>query len=155
MHLPFLLDPLTVHLRLHLISTVSTSPISPPCVVAPQADLADRDFTAERGTAVVVVSTGVVDPLAEARREEERAVAEARHAHRLALPRRPAWSADTTAEQLDHQVGCGLQRGRAGMCGLAALGGREGERHGAWTRRRSSWTSRWSDCRAQRNSNET
>ncbi|KXZ45888.1 hypothetical protein GPECTOR_49g472 [Gonium pectorale] len=70
------------------------------------ADLADRDFTAERGSAVVVISTGasgVVDPLEEARRAEERAAAEARHAHRLALPRRPPWTADMSAEQLDTQ----------------------------------------------------
>eukprot|EP00198_Chlamydomonas_reinhardtii_P009867 XP_001699204.1 hypothetical protein CHLREDRAFT_206017 [Chlamydomonas reinhardtii] len=66
------------------------------------ADLADRDFTAERGQCIVI-STGVVDPLAEARREEERAEAEARNAHRLALPRRPAWTPDMSAEQLDLQ----------------------------------------------------
>ncbi|KAG2433073.1 hypothetical protein HYH02_012777 [Chlamydomonas schloesseri] len=66
------------------------------------ADLADRDFTAERGQCIVI-STGVVDPLAEARREEERAAAEARNAHRLALPRRPAWTPDMSAEQLDLQ----------------------------------------------------
>ncbi|EFJ46500.1 hypothetical protein VOLCADRAFT_105489 [Volvox carteri f. nagariensis] len=66
------------------------------------ADLADRDFTAERGHAVVV-SMGVVDPLAEARRQEERMEAEARNAHRLALPRRPPWTADMTPEQLDVQ----------------------------------------------------
>ncbi|GIL89787.1 hypothetical protein Vretimale_16572 [Volvox reticuliferus] len=66
------------------------------------ADLADRDFAAERGQAVVV-STGVVDPLAEAKRQEERMEAEARNAHRLALPRRPPWTPDMTAEQLDLQ----------------------------------------------------
>ncbi|GIL57282.1 hypothetical protein Vafri_12537 [Volvox africanus] len=66
------------------------------------ADLADRDFTAERGQ-VVVVSTGLVDPLAEAKRLEERLEAEARNAHRLALPRRPPWTPDMTAEQLDLQ----------------------------------------------------
>ncbi|KAG2488868.1 hypothetical protein HYH03_012663 [Edaphochlamys debaryana] len=69
------------------------------------ADLADRDFTAERGQAVVISAggTGVKDALAEAKAAEERAEAEARNAHRLALPRRPPWDADTSPEQLDLQ----------------------------------------------------
>ncbi|GFR44328.1 hypothetical protein Agub_g5541, partial [Astrephomene gubernaculifera] len=69
------------------------------------ADLADRDFTAERGQAVVISmgASGVVDPREEAAAAEARAEAEARNAHRLALPRRPAWSPEMTAEQLDLQ----------------------------------------------------
>lgn len=65
--------------------------------------MADRDFSAERGQAVVV-SMGVVDLLEEERRQEARAEAEARNAYRLALPRRPAWSPEMTVEQLDLQV---------------------------------------------------
>jgi hypothetical protein len=38
------------------------------------------------------------------RAEVERVEAEARHAHRLRLPRRPAWDEGTTPEQLDAQV---------------------------------------------------
>jgi hypothetical protein len=68
-----------------------------------QADLADRDFTAERGQAVVIVS-GAVDPLAEERNEQERREAETRNRHRLKLPRRPKWTSDMTAEELDLQV---------------------------------------------------
>eukprot|EP00955_Chlamydomonas_euryale_P073428 361743-Chlamydomonas_euryale.AAC.3 len=68
-----------------------------------QAELADRDFTAER-TQIVVASGGAVDPVASERAEVERRAAEARHAHRLRLPRRPAWDARTTPEELDLQV---------------------------------------------------
>mmetsp|Transcript_27163 Transcript_27163/g.69134 ORF Transcript_27163/g.69134 Transcript_27163/m.69134 type:complete len:649 (-) Transcript_27163:2405-4351(-) len=66
------------------------------------ADMADRDFTAER-TQVVVVSTGVVDPLSEQRAAEERAATEERNRHRLKLPRRPPWDETTTPDQLDAQ----------------------------------------------------
>uniref|UniRef100_A0A7R9Z1F2 Uncharacterized protein n=1 Tax=Chlamydomonas euryale TaxID=1486919 RepID=A0A7R9Z1F2_9CHLO len=66
------------------------------------AELADRDFTAER-TQIVVASGGAVDPVASERAEVERRAAEARHAHRLRLPRRPAWDARTTPEELDLQ----------------------------------------------------
>ena len=71
---------------------------------ATQADLADRDFAAERGQAVVIINHGAVDPLAEERNEKERREAEERHRHRLRLPRRPAWTPDMSAEELDLQV---------------------------------------------------
>ncbi|KAJ9531729.1 hypothetical protein QJQ45_021879 [Haematococcus lacustris] len=67
-----------------------------------QATMADRDFAAER-TQVIVVSSGSVTELEEQRATEEREAAEARHAHRLKLPRRPAWDERTTPEQLDAQ----------------------------------------------------
>lgn len=51
-----------------------------------------------------MLTTGVVDPKEEARLAEERAAAEVRHAHRLKLPRRPEWTPETTAEELDLQV---------------------------------------------------
>jgi len=51
----------------------------------------------------VVASGGAVDPVASERAEVERRAAEARHAHRLRLPRRPAWDARTTPEELDLQ----------------------------------------------------
>ncbi|KAL6764502.1 hypothetical protein V8C86DRAFT_3012609 [Haematococcus lacustris] len=66
------------------------------------ATMADRDFAAER-TQVIVVSSGSVTELEEQRATEEREAAEARHAHRLKLPRRPAWDERTTPEQLDAQ----------------------------------------------------
>ncbi|KAF5842692.1 hypothetical protein DUNSADRAFT_5768 [Dunaliella salina] len=66
------------------------------------ADMAGRDFTAERSN-VIVVSTGAVEALSDERAAEERAEAEARHAHTLRLPRRPAWSQETTPEQLEEQ----------------------------------------------------
>ena len=72
--------------------------------IATQADLADRDFAAERGQAVVIINHGAVDPLAEERNEKERREAEERHRHRLKLPRRPAWTPDMSAEELDLQV---------------------------------------------------
>ena len=70
----------------------------------PQADLADRDFTAERGQAVVIISSGAVDPIEQERNEKERREAEERHRHRLKLPRRPSWTSDMTGEELDLQV---------------------------------------------------
>jgi len=86
-----------------------------PCVIRPtstsQADLADRDFAADRGQAVVIVSNGAVDPLAEERNEKERNEAEERHRHCLKLPRRPAWTPDMTAEELDLQVRGAGRRG--------------------------------------------
>ncbi|KAG1659046.1 hypothetical protein FOA52_010886 [Chlamydomonas sp. UWO 241] len=66
------------------------------------ADLADRDFTAERSQ-VVVISNGAVDLVAQERDAAERRAAEERHRHRLRLPRRPHWDASTTPEQLELQ----------------------------------------------------
>ena len=62
------------------------------------ADLQDRDWAAEREN-VVVIQSGAeslsVVPVAERRK------AEAEHAHRLRIPRRPAWNKSTTKEELD------------------------------------------------------
>jgi hypothetical protein len=49
--------------------------------------------------------TGAVDALANEKAAEDRIAAEAKHAHTLRLPRRPAWSQDTTPDQLEEQVG--------------------------------------------------
>lgn len=64
------------------------------------ADLADRDFTAEKSN-VVVISTGAVEALDEERATQARREAESRHAHRLRIPRRPPWDASTSPEELD------------------------------------------------------
>jgi hydroxyethylthiazole kinase-like sugar kinase family protein len=48
-----------------------------------QADLADRDFTAERHQ-VIVISTGAVDPIEQQRSLAERKETEDRHRHRWA-----------------------------------------------------------------------
>lgn len=76
-----------------------------PPFPAVQADLADKDFSAERGAAVVISTGAAVDALSQERDAAERVEAEARNLHRLRLPRRPAWTPDTTPEQLDFQVG--------------------------------------------------
>ncbi len=77
--------------------------------------MADRDFTAERGQAVVIMAGGAVDPLAEERDDRARREAEERYRHRLRLPRRPAWDAATTPEELDLQVWTGVN-----WCGVGA-----------------------------------
>lgn len=64
------------------------------------AELAERDFTADRGEAVVV-STGAVEAIDIERAEEERREAERRSAHRLRIPRRPQWSPSTTPDELE------------------------------------------------------
>jgi large subunit GTPase 1 len=84
------------------IARMHGTPDAPTPPLAPQADLADRDFTAERAQ-LVVISNGTVDPLAEERDAALRREAEDRNRHRLRLPRRPAWNAQTTAEELDHK----------------------------------------------------
>ncbi|KDD73280.1 hypothetical protein H632_c2348p0, partial [Helicosporidium sp. ATCC 50920] len=66
------------------------------------ASLAERDFTAERGQAVVVGWSAAEKKESE-REASERAQAEARHAHRLVIPRRPEWNSSTTASALDAQ----------------------------------------------------
>ena len=68
------------------------------CVCGFQAHLADRDFTAERYEPVVIQmgahqSTQLT--------EEERSRLEEEHKHRLTVPRRPPWTKDMTAEELD------------------------------------------------------
>jgi len=66
------------------------------------AELAERDFAAER-TQVVVVSTGAVEGRDSERAAADRAEAESRHRHRLVIPRRPGWSLTTTPEELHAQ----------------------------------------------------
>ncbi len=66
------------------------------------ADLADRDFTAERYQPVVLSLGGAVEA-PPAVTEAERLAAEARFGGALQVPRRPAWGAGTTAEMLDQQ----------------------------------------------------
>lgn len=111
-----------------------------PRVIMFQADLAGRDFAAERDQAVVVSTGAAVSDLDRERSSEARAVAEVqpnsqsicgfrqmsllcgtlptceiarretacalaqeRNRYRLRIPRRPAWSRDMTAEQVDQQ----------------------------------------------------
>jgi large subunit GTPase 1 len=52
---------------------------------------------------VIVISSGAVDPLALEASAAERAAVAARHADDLKIPRRPAWDARTTPEELDTQ----------------------------------------------------
>eukprot|EP00798_Chlamydomonas_sp_ICE-L_P026355 gene26355-17452_t len=66
------------------------------------ADLADKDWVAERGQ-VIVISSGVVDHLADEAAIAERKAAEERNLSRLKLPRRPAWDSNTTPDMLDSQ----------------------------------------------------
>ncbi|WIA13595.1 hypothetical protein OEZ85_007161 [Tetradesmus obliquus] len=66
------------------------------------AELADRDFTAERYQPVVI-SSSAHSTLAAEQSAALRAAAEARNVHKLCIPRRPEWDASTTPEQLDAQ----------------------------------------------------
>jgi large subunit GTPase 1 len=67
------------------------------------AELADRDFAGQRGEAVVIMDRGGAAAALDAERANaDRSVAEARHRHRLVIPRRPAWTpGTTTAAELD------------------------------------------------------
>ena len=68
------------------------------------AELADRDFTADRGRAVVVrAGTSSVTAQEAASSEEERRKAEEENRDKLCVPRRPAWTSKMTADQLDAQ----------------------------------------------------
>eukprot|EP00879_Flechtneria_rotunda_P024293 GHRR01025747.1.p1 GENE.GHRR01025747.1~~GHRR01025747.1.p1 ORF type:complete len:161 (+),score=63.12 GHRR01025747.1:222-704(+) len=66
------------------------------------AELADRDFTAERYQPIVV-GTSAHSALAAEQSAAARAETESRSAHKLHIPRRPPWDASTSAEQLDAQ----------------------------------------------------
>lgn len=66
------------------------------------AELAERDFAAEKNN-VVVISTGATTRRSTEEEEEERAACEVQNAHRLRIPRRPVWNEKTTLEQLDAQ----------------------------------------------------
>jgi large subunit GTPase 1 len=62
------------------------------------AHLADRDFTADRYEPVVVqMGAQQIVPLT----AEEKRQLEEEHKHRLTVPRRPPWTTDMTAEELD------------------------------------------------------
>lgn len=66
------------------------------------ANLEGRDFTANRGEAIVI-STGAVAGLDNERSRAERKELEDRNRHRLVVPRRPAWTPDMAPEVLDAQ----------------------------------------------------
>eukprot|EP00878_Enallax_costatus_P047712 GHUV01058791.1.p1 GENE.GHUV01058791.1~~GHUV01058791.1.p1 ORF type:complete len:117 (-),score=29.45 GHUV01058791.1:151-501(-) len=76
--------------------------LKPSRSICLQAELADRDFTAERYQPVVV-STSAHTALAAEQSAAKRTEAEQRNAHKLHIPRRPEWDASTTPEQLDAQ----------------------------------------------------
>ncbi|CAG9464457.1 unnamed protein product [Pedinophyceae sp. YPF-701] len=67
------------------------------------ADLAQRDFAGTKGEVLVVSGPGLVAQKDTEREAAARREAEARHAHALKVPRRPAWTPDMTPEQLDDQ----------------------------------------------------
>jgi large subunit GTPase 1 len=85
------------------------------------AELAERDFAAERYN-IVVVSTGPPTAFEAQRAAAERAEAEARHAHRLRIPRRPDWTSSMSPDQLDAQERASFLEWRRD---LAALEGDE------------------------------
>ncbi|CAL8466799.1 g6335 [Coccomyxa elongata] len=67
------------------------------------AELAERDFTAEKGEVIVISTGAAVDAKAEASSERERRAAEERNRHRLRIPRRPAWRREQSPEEVDAQ----------------------------------------------------
>ncbi|KAK9916643.1 hypothetical protein WJX75_005277 [Coccomyxa subellipsoidea] len=67
------------------------------------AELAERDFTAEKGEIIVISTGAAVDAKAEASSERERRAAEERNRHRLRIPRRPAWRREQSPEEVDAQ----------------------------------------------------
>eukprot|EP00884_Botryococcus_braunii_P020481 jgi/Botrbrau1/7116/Bobra.0165s0133.1 len=64
------------------------------------ADLAGRDFAAERHGAVLVANNEVHGPRQQATAEQRLAADQAMQ-HRLKLPRRPAWTRDMTAAEVE------------------------------------------------------
>jgi large subunit GTPase 1 len=69
------------------------------------AELADRDFTADRGRAVVIKAGGTMSVAAHevASSEAARRKAEEENSGKLCVPRRPPWTSKMTADQLDAQ----------------------------------------------------
>lgn len=69
------------------------------------AELADRDFTADRGRAVVIKAGGTTSVAAHevASSEAARRKAEEENSEKLCVPRRPAWTSRMTADHLDAQ----------------------------------------------------
>ena len=69
------------------------------------AELADRDFTADRGHAVVIKAGGTTSVAAHevASSEAARRKAEEENSDKLCVPRRPPWTSKMTADKLDAQ----------------------------------------------------
>eukprot|EP01025_Chloroclados_australasicus_P024972 TRINITY_DN25006_c0_g1_i8.p1 TRINITY_DN25006_c0_g1~~TRINITY_DN25006_c0_g1_i8.p1 ORF type:complete len:712 (-),score=133.68 TRINITY_DN25006_c0_g1_i8:319-2454(-) len=65
------------------------------------ADLAGRDFVAERGSIKVISMGGVTDPEEVARAQAAKEAAYVKYADQLRIPRRPKWNHTTTKSQLD------------------------------------------------------
>eukprot|EP00897_Mesotaenium_endlicherianum_P010478 jgi/Mesen1/9459/ME000627S08849 len=85
------------------------------------AELADRDFTAERGNAQVILSSelaAAAGGLSKAEMAAQQRAEEARMMHALTIPRRPAWDSTTTAEQLDQLERASFLDWRRGLVSL-------------------------------------
>eukprot|EP00891_Asterochloris_glomerata_P002392 jgi/Astpho2/2392/e_gw1.00044.39.1_t len=69
------------------------------------AELADKDFAAERGHQVIVISTGPSAATAKDRERDavQRVATQAKHQHRLRVPRRPDWDSRMAPDILDKQ----------------------------------------------------
>lgn len=73
-------------------------------LVVVQAELADRDFTADQGQPVVVsTGTAAMTALDAQKSKEERRMAEEKNKEKLCIPRRPPWNHRMTADELDAQ----------------------------------------------------
>lgn len=81
------------------------------------ADLAGKDFTAEKEH-VIVISTGAVPAVDNERMQAERSEAEERNRHRLRIPRRPSWDGSTTPDQLEDQERSSFYAWRRELAGL-------------------------------------
>ncbi|CAL5227407.1 g10365 [Coccomyxa viridis] len=66
------------------------------------AELAERDFAADRGE-VIVISTGAVEGKVDVVSAQERKAAEDKNRHKLRIPRRPQWSERQSGEEVDAQ----------------------------------------------------
>lgn len=87
-----------------------------------QAELADRDFTATKERDIVVISTGAAPRVDPVKALAERSALEAEHRHRLCIPRRPPWTAKTTAEQLEEAERSDFLQWRRGLADLESDG---------------------------------
>lgn len=90
------------------------------CLWNLQAELADRDFSADRGQPVVIKATGTTSVTAQeaARTEEERLKAEEENGHKLCVPRRPPWNSTMTVDELDAQERAYFLEWRRGLAEL-------------------------------------
>jgi large subunit GTPase 1 len=101
-------------------------PTHPPHTPTPsQADLANRDFTAEKASDAVIVSGPSVAHVStpDTRSPAERAAAEAAAARLLRLPRRPAWTPSTPAHELDAAERAAFIEWRRGLAVLEEQAG--------------------------------